>query len=561
MVLHRPVELAASIRSWKRHFIQFSSKGFSRVADAASGRTSMKPSNSLPAAQYLRMSTERQQYSLENQSTAIQAYASLHAFEIVQTYTDNARSGVSLKNRTGLQQLLRDVVSGTHAFQAILVYDVSRWGRFQDTDEPAHYEFLCKSAGVPVHYCAETFANDGTLPSLIMKALKRTMAGEYSRELGVKVLAGQKRLAHLGFKQGGPPGYGLRRMLVNPDRMPKQILETGERKSIATDRVTLVPGPPAEVQCVREIFRMLISEKRTVYGIARELNRRGIEYVGHASWDYQAVYHILTHPKYVGCHVFNQTSRKLYTPAIRLPKSDWVVTPNAFEPIVALATFEKAQQVIQSRTFNKSNDQILSDLKRLLRSKGRLSLSLIRDCAYLPSPSTFRNRFGNLRQAYARVGYGRPEQFGSLDKRQKTRVLREELFSQIIEAAPNRLVIVQRTARWRMRLQLHGGPTVSVIVARPNPVWKRTIRWMIVPNRHEANFITLVARLDKGHTAFMDFYVFARIGRKDRFRISLHDPWLNAGVKLKDLSRLSDTATSLYRGRTLPARPTKEIAR
>lgn len=199
----------------------------------------MKPSNSLPAAQYLRMSTERQQYSLENQSTAIQAYASLHAFEIVQTYTDNARSGVSLKNRPGLQQLLRDVVSGTHAFQAILVYDVSRWGRFQDTDEPAHYEFLCKSAGVPVHYCAETFANDGTLPSLIMKALKRTMAGEYSRELGVKVLAGQKRLAHLGFKQRGPPGYGLRRMLVNPDRMPKQILEAGERKSIATDRVTL----------------------------------------------------------------------------------------------------------------------------------------------------------------------------------------------------------------------------------------------------------------------------------------------------------------------------------
>jgi hypothetical protein len=31
----------------------------------------------------------------------------------------------------------------------------SRWGRFQDADESAHYEFLCKSAGIPVHYCAE----------------------------------------------------------------------------------------------------------------------------------------------------------------------------------------------------------------------------------------------------------------------------------------------------------------------------------------------------------------------------------------------------------------------
>jgi len=89
---------------------------------------------------------------------------------------------------------LQDVVSGTSSYRAILVYDVSRWGRFQDTDESAHYEFLCKSAGVPVHYCAETFANDGTLPSLIMKALKRTMAGEYSRDLGVRVFAGMKRL-------------------------------------------------------------------------------------------------------------------------------------------------------------------------------------------------------------------------------------------------------------------------------------------------------------------------------------------------------------------------------
>jgi DNA invertase Pin-like site-specific DNA recombinase len=164
--------------------------------------------NLVPAAQYLRMSTEHQQYSLENQSTAIQNYANSHGFETVQTYSDAAKSGVALKRRAGLRQLLQDVVSGNAAYRAILVYDVSRWGRFQDTDESAHYEFVCKSGGVPVHYCAETFANDGSLPSLIMKALKRTMAGEYSRELGVKVLAGQKRLAMLGFKQGGMPGYG-----------------------------------------------------------------------------------------------------------------------------------------------------------------------------------------------------------------------------------------------------------------------------------------------------------------------------------------------------------------
>ena len=128
----------------------------------------------IPAAQYLRMFTEHQQYSLENQSMAIQKYAESHSFEVVRTYTDTAKSGLVLKYRAGLQQLLQDVVSGTSGYWAILVYDVSRWGRFQDTDESAHYEFLCKSAGVQVHYGAETFANDGSLPSLIMKALSGT---------------------------------------------------------------------------------------------------------------------------------------------------------------------------------------------------------------------------------------------------------------------------------------------------------------------------------------------------------------------------------------------------
>jgi len=238
-----------------------------------------------PAAQYLRMSTEHQQYSLDNQSMAIQHYASTHGFTVMQTYTDAARSGVVLRRRSGLRQLLKDVVGGNADYRAVLVYDVSRWGRFQDSDEAAHYEFLCKSAGVPVHYCAETFANDGTLPSLIMKALKRTMAGEYSRELGVKVLDGQMRLARLGFKQGGVPGYGLRRMLVSPDRYPKQRLDFGQRKSIATDRVILIPGPPHEVQIVRDIYRMLISEKLTVHAIARVLNQRGIEYASDSPWD------------------------------------------------------------------------------------------------------------------------------------------------------------------------------------------------------------------------------------------------------------------------------------
>jgi len=122
----------------------------------------MSTATLVPAAQYLRMSTEHQQYSIENQKIAIREYAKNHGFTVEKTYADAGRSGVVLKYRVNLSKLLKDVVSGNADFKAILVYDVSRWGRFQDSDEAAHYEFLCKHAGIPVHYCAEAFANDSS---------------------------------------------------------------------------------------------------------------------------------------------------------------------------------------------------------------------------------------------------------------------------------------------------------------------------------------------------------------------------------------------------------------
>lgn len=480
------------------------------------------------------MSTEHQQYSLESQSMAILEYAALHSFDIVRTYSDAAKSGVALKHRVGLLQLLQDVVAGTAPYRAILVYDVSRWGRFQDTDESAHYEFLCKSAGVPVHYCAETFANDGTLPSLIMKALKRTMAGEFSRELGVKVLAGQKRLASLGFRQGGRPGYGLRRMLVSAAGVPKQELLSGERKSLTTDRVILVPGPAQEVQVVKDIYRMLVSEKLSTAAIAKQLNRRGIGYVGDSKWSCQAVNAVLTAPKYTGCHVYGRTSVRLSTPRVRLPKSEWVLTPAAFEPIVEMSIFSEAQRILRQRTFNKSDQELLDCLRALLASKGRLSRRVIHDSAEVSSPSTYVYRFGSLQKSYERIGYGHPHQFGPIDLRRKIQSLREELIAHIAAMFPNDVSITRPGGKWRTRLRLESGLMISVLIGRPVHS-KHGISWRIDTAGQECHFVTLLARLDEGNQSFLDFHVFPNIDRIRRFHISLADRWLNRGQPLNDL--------------------------
>ena len=489
------------------------------------------------AAQYLRMSTEHQQYSIENQAAAIQTYAEFNGFEIVQTYADPARSGVVLKRRTGLQHLLQDVVSGKAAYKAILVYDVSRWGRFQDMDESAHYEFLCKSAGIPVHYCAEIFANDLALPNLIMKALKRTMAGEYSRELSTKVSAGQRRIAKLGFKQGGAAGYGLRRMLVGPDRRPKQELQNRDRKSLATDRVTLVPGPRSEINIVNEIYRLLVFDGLSVHGIADKLNRHGIEFAPNSKWDYAAVYGVLTGLKYIGCHAFGRTSSKLYTPVIMLPKSQWIVVDGAFEPIVDYGLYAQAQEILYYRSLNKSDEELLWMLRNLLQREGRLSGSLIARSSGISSPSTYTKRFGSLQRAYQLIGYGRAEQFGPIDGRRRTQALRKELVEKLLQIFPKDLSIINRGGRWRPELQLKGGEMVSVLLAPSFRLYNGSVRWKIRPVRGELQRATLLARLDITGRSFLDFHLLPSMDRLHPFQIRETDSWLDRGVPLPDLSQ------------------------
>src|SRR6202023_24401 len=215
------------------------------------------------AAEYVRMSTAHQKYSTENQAEAIRQYAARRGLEIVRRYADEGKSGLRLDGRDALKQLIDDVQSGTADFKTILVYDVSRWGRFQDADESAYYEYICKRAGISVQYCAEQFENDGSPVSTIVKGIKRAMAGEYSRELSAKVFVGQCRLVEMGFNQGSKGGFGLRRVLIDRSGVVKGILKYGERKSIQTDRVILQPGPPEEVATVLRIYKMYLHENKT----------------------------------------------------------------------------------------------------------------------------------------------------------------------------------------------------------------------------------------------------------------------------------------------------------
>ncbi|HEV2729005.1 MAG TPA: recombinase family protein [Terriglobales bacterium] len=489
----------------------------------------------IPAAQYIRMSTEHQQYSLENQKAAISVYADQHGLAVMKTYSDAARSGVVLKHRAGLSGLLKDVVSGTVDYKAILVYDISRWGRFQDTDEAAHYEFLCKRSGVPVHYCAEPFANDGTIPSSILKTLKRTMAAEYSRELGVKVYDGKMRLALLGFRMGGRQGYGLRRILVSADGKRKQRLLPGQHKYTSTDRVLLVPGPKKEIEEVRKIYTKFL-RGQTLSAIAHDLNLRGVPFVDGKSWSYESIWRILSHPKYAGFNVWNQTSAKLHSPQVRLPREQWIQKPDCLTAIVSKRSFEKVQMRLHTGFGRIPDDLLLKKIRRLLAAKGRLSQNIIRYARNFPSTATYYSHFGGLKRVYELIGYRpAPHAFEGSEHGQRTSRLRRALLEQLTTMFPQHVEVLPRGDA-RPILRVDKVLRVSVAICPSHRLKKGKFRWALLKAPSENGYATLLCTMNARNDGFENFYVFPKVNRLRHRTFKASDGWLRMGRRLKDLS-------------------------
>ena len=495
------------------------------------------------AAQYVRMSTEHQKYSTENQAEVIAQYAARRGFEIIHTYEDSGKSGLRLDGRRSLQQLIADVRNGQADFSSVLVYDVSRWGRFQDADESAYYEFICREGGINVHYCAEQFENDGSIGATIIKSVKRAMAGEYSRELSVKVFAGQCRLVRLGFRQGGPAGFGLRRQLVDEHRNVKAELSRGEQKSLQTDRVILAPGPPAEVEVVRRLYRMFVVQRRTEAELAGLLNEEGVLTDLGRPWTRGVVHQILTNEKYIGSNVFNRVSNKLKAKRVINTPDMWVRADGAFAGIVEPDFFEAAQRIIQERSKRFSDEELLDRLRLLLAEKGLLSGLIIDEVEGMPSSSTFRHRFGSLVRAYQLVGYMPDRDFRYIETNRTLRAMHPGVVSQIVSEIAACGADVARDPLNDL-LSINDEFTASVVIVRCQETAAGNLRWKVRLDTGLRPDITIAVRMAQFNHAVRDYYLlpWLDLGASCSVRLAPENPAQLDAYRLDNLEGLVNLA-------------------
>lgn len=466
------------------------------------------------AVAYVRMSTDLQIYSTANQLDKIREYAASRNLEIVHIYEDTGKSGLTIAGRPALTKLIHDVELA-HDFGTVLVYDISRWGRFQDIDESAYYERHCLINGVNVKYCAEENLNDGSMLAAIGKMVKRVSAADFSKDLSTKVFAGQCRMIRMGYKTGGAAIFGLSRVLLGSDGAPVCVLDRGQWKAIQNQRVIFTPGPAEEIEIVNLIFKWYAHEGFGHRRIAAVLNAQLIPNKYGGRWTGNIIRCLLKNEKYIGNLIYNKSSFKLKMKAVHNPPETWVRCDGAFPAIVPLELFEAAQRECARRNHRYSTDELIAILQDVYKRHGRISSGLInREGEPLaPSAHSYWKRFGTMYAAYDMAGIPHPRDYAGLTVRKRNYALKEAMLVEIEDlvlragGTSKRKSSKAEANSCRMRLNDQVDIAVRVMACRHEPTWGYYRWWMKSPKMLDADFV-IAAQLDRSNTSIVRYFLF-----------------------------------------------------
>jgi hypothetical protein len=310
----------------------------------------------------------------------------------------------------------------------------------------------------------------------------------------------------MGYRQGGPAGFGLRRALVDPSGDIKKILAFGEHKSIQTDRVILIKGPDDEVKIVNDIYQAFVQKRMTEAEIARDLNQRGILTDLGRLWTRGTVHEVLTNEKYIGTNVFNRTSFKLKQKFVKNSPDQWIKKECAFDAIVPLSMFYMVQGILAERGYRYTDQELLDKLSTLYQKTGFLSGLIINESEDMPSSAVYAQRFGGLVRAYQLIGFSPERDYRYIEQNKLLRQLHPAIMletqEKICQIGGDAVHDTATDLLW-----INQELKISIAIARCYGLTQGSARWKI---RFDAAFhpdITVAVRLDYDNIHIKDYYL------------------------------------------------------
>jgi DNA invertase Pin-like site-specific DNA recombinase len=324
----------------------------------------------VPAAAYVRMSSDKQDSSPDQQREHISKLADRNNCVIVRWYEDLAVSGNDILRRADFRRMISDAASGV--FETILCWSQDRFGRF-DSIEAGEWVAPLRRAGVNLLTVAEGEINwndaIGRLIYTIQQEGKHTFLVDLARAIA---RGAHRRARQRGYYIGTIP-YGYDKLIYDERGKCQRRIRPREKLSKPTEwTVQLVPSTDKRiVRTVRWMFKSF-NRGMALRAIATTLNRRGLPSPGGKHWQTTAIRIILMNPIYVGDQVWNRRRKGRYI-CVRADEtvsvsafanrsmartadwvwnaeSDWVVVRNAHPALIDRKLFDRVHATLAKRT-------------------------------------------------------------------------------------------------------------------------------------------------------------------------------------------------------------------
>ncbi len=282
---------------------------------------------------YSRVSTVMQVegYSLDAQKERMRAFAAFNGYEVVREYEDAGKSGRSIENRIHFQKMISDIKSRKDDISFILVYKLSRFGR--NAADVLNTLQVMQDYGVNL-ICVEDGIDSSKDAGKLIISVLSAVAEIEKDNIRIQTMEGRIQKAREGKWNGGFAPYGY--------KIADEKLEINE----------------AEAEAIRIIFDQYINTDTGANGISKYLVNHGIRKIlrqnGKAElFSATFIRQILRNPVYCGKIAYGRRkiekvigTRDDYH---LVPQKEYLLVPNAHQPIVSEESWDKAQKKMESQ--------------------------------------------------------------------------------------------------------------------------------------------------------------------------------------------------------------------
>lgn len=275
-------------------------------------------------AAYCRVSTDKEDQlnSLEAQKAFFAEYTTRTGDTLVRLYADEGISGTKIKNR---KEFLRMMSDAEHSlFDMVVVKDISRFAR--NTVDLLQNIRKLKALGIETQFLTANMTSMGN--SEFVLTIFGALAQEESANTSKRVKFGKKMNAEKG-------------------RVPNIVY--GYNKTIG-DYFNLEINKE-EAVVIQQIYQWYTKEGYGAAKISNKLNERGLKTKRNCQWSQNAVCRILTNELYTGKIINGKQEVSDFLTGRRTDKdeTDWMVVERPDLRIIEPETYEKVQQILQSR--------------------------------------------------------------------------------------------------------------------------------------------------------------------------------------------------------------------